>query len=146
MQSEEDESDAESLVNSSDGSDVVFQRDEKAFLSIDSTETEHLTSTGDDIAGGSVKSFDDLSSNSDVHSDYPSNRSDIQSSIKEDNIMEELEKEHNVPLFLSLNCTLRDKTHLSSTMVNMPTEDLPVCFGKFIVYHSIVWRYIRITM
>lgn len=98
------------------------------FQSVDATESENVTSLrADDITEGSVATYDDVSE--DKQSDYPSNRSDIQSSIKEDNI-EQKEKEHNVPLFLSLNCTVRDKSHLSSTMVSMPAEYLPVCFGK----------------
>ena len=112
-----------------DSDDVVFVPE-----TYDESESENVKSSGDtntdDITEGSVETEDDHIISEDDQSDYPSNRSDIQSSIKEDNIMEQLEKEHNIPLFLSLNCTVRDKSHLSSTMVSMPAEYLPACFGK----------------
>ena len=65
--------------------------------------------------------------------DFPSDRSDLQSSIKDGDIMDELrdiEQEYNVPLFLNLSYTIRDRSHLSSTMVSMSAEYLPTCLGK----------------
>lgn len=115
---------------------------ETSVLEIDGTEIENVKSADEtnteDITDGSVDIEDDRFVSEDDDSDYPSNRSDMQSSFKEDNIMEQLEKEHNVPLFLSLNCTIRDKSHLSSTMVSMPSEYLPACFGKLHAYFTVV--------
>lgn len=142
FQSDEDESDEESFETSSDtGSDVVFERDDSVLISMDASESENARSATDtnildDITDGRVKTWDDLASDADDQSDYPSNRSDIQSSIKEEQWKKErLEKEHNVPLFLSLNCTIRDRSHLSSTMISMPVEYLPVCFGEYFRGH-----------
>ncbi|XP_028404501.1 KICSTOR complex protein SZT2-like [Dendronephthya gigantea] len=137
-QSDKGESDEESIETSSDnGSDVVFERDDSVLISMDASESENAksaadTNTMDDITEGSVNTWDDLASDEEDLSDYPSNRSDIQSSTKEDNIMEQSEEEHNVPLFLNLNCTIRDRSHLSSTMVSMPAEYLPVCFADIL--------------
>ena len=107
--------------------------DESVLQYTNGSESENLKSTADtntdDITEGSVPTTD-LGESESEKSDYPSDQSDMQSSIKEENVMEQLEEEHNVPLFLSLNCTIRDKSHLSNTMVSMPAEYLPACFGK----------------
>lgn len=44
--------------------------------------------------------------------------------------LRDLEEQYNVPLFLNLSCTIRDRSHLSSTMVSTPAEYLPVCLGE----------------
>ncbi len=109
----------------------MFEGDDSVLQSVENENVKSSADTNtDDITEESVQTSDNFAISEEDQPDYPSDKSDMQSSIKGVNNMEQLEKDYNVPLFLSLNCTIRDKSHLSSTMVSMPAEYLPACFGK----------------
>ena len=127
------------MESNSEPDSVVFE--ESIPQSTDETESENLKSTADTntddfTSEGSVQTPDLLNSESE-EPDYPSDQSDLQSSMKDETIMKQLEEEYNVPLFLSLNCTVRDKSHLSNAMVSMPAAYLPACFGKLRIFCNV---------
>ena len=78
----------------------MFEGDDSVLQSVENENVKSSADTNtDDITEESVQTSDNFAISEEDQPDYPSDKSDMQSSIKGVNNMEQLEKDYNVPLF-----------------------------------------------